>query len=877
MISSRSPSNSPTQMRRPLSPSINSERPKKKNKLAIKKEDGGNIAKAKIKPPLITFSSAARLYTACYIDMTRASIDLTSEGAAAQETIPLSLIPNANINTMSKLPIVQSPEDPSKIHVNLPQPAAVNRNMPLRHNSDKPIADIAKRARENMDHLLKNPEQRKKHERQSFKIAKIRAKHLASNPGITNRHATINMRGVIASEALKAGTPLQYSGQYLDAHEHAKTTQALSRELQVKIGIAADQADEKAKRLLECYAWEDITYCGKAYTISAFGAGNTAAMINHDDKSPNMGVSYMSTYDASGKPAPQIVVYFALRDIEKDEQLLVNYGECYRFDETSAESHITMETTSPQPVIGGNMLAAMATLGVVKTEASPQTNNPQPATAQNADPQDALAAAILRNLSKDIDNTGISTDSSHLPAATAIEPKRQRALTTFTNKIDKLKLSNKRLDAKENAEFFLFNPEVPLKIKLSSLSDILYRSIENNEAGILHKLRANWGTLSQLHPAVTPTALLDIVNNKGSGRTLDILKDHWHTFSELKPCIPPENLLAIANHDGGSYTLEHLRDHWPVLNQLQPTILPRELLAIADNNGGSGILSYLKDNWTALHQLQPKITSTTLLTIANNDGGSKTLDFLQHHWGSLNQLKPTIAPKDLLSIANNDGGSKTLEYLQKNWEDLNQLTPKINSKTLLEIANHDGGSKVLNTLKVQWHTLNQLEPKVAPARLLKIANNSGGSKALDNIRKNWTALNQLQPPIAAETLLGIASNSGAGKTLEYLQAHWYELNQLPAGMAPEKLLAIANHDGGSKALDIIQNNWASLSGFTNDKEERISVEQLENICNRKAASKALELLLENNHIKTLTMEDIVNILISDRRTHRFFKEHSNKK
>ncbi|MFT6387866.1 MAG: hypothetical protein ACJAUP_001238 [Cellvibrionaceae bacterium] len=92
-------------------------------------------------------------------------------------------------------------------------------------------------------------------------------------------------------------------------------------------------------------------------------------------------------------------------------------------------------------------------------------------------------------------------------------------------------------------------------------------------------------------------------------------------------------------------------------------------------------------------------------------------------------------------------------------------------------------------------------------------------------------------------------------------------------IAPVKLLYIASHNGGSKTLDYIKENWATLSRFTNNTGERITMQQLGKIGNRKSATKGLEVLLKNNHIKTLPMYDLVHILTNDTRTNKFVKIH----
>ena len=783
----------------PPSPSISttsmdSDRPRKKakgkGKATIKTElnspSSTETARIKKSPLLIPFSKTKRLDTHCYIDLSRAAINLTKEGS--EESIPVHLIPNANIQTMSALPIVQSPEDPTRPHSLLPQPHSINRNMALqqgRHPSDAVYS-----ARETMDYLLQHPEQRKAHECQSFKLAKIRAINLPNR--LT--HPTVGMRGVIAAEALSKGTPLHYSGQYLDQQEYQKTIQALSQELQTKAHMGETQASAEAKRLIAAYLWEGITYQGKPYDISSFGAGNTAAMVNHDQHNPNMGVAYMSTYDTRGEPAPQIVVYFALRDIAKNEQLLIDYGENYRFD-TPAEGSISVETPGVDTAISPAMGQAIAALRSVKEEAS------------------ALAASGLIELSRQshseiADRPSNSPASLHSPRKITMTPRQQSACETFKQAADKkLSCEIKRRDARQNAAFFFSQDALPEKIKKSSMSHILLGILQKNKAGSLYKFRQSWPQLSQLQPRIPPEQLLAVSNNAGGNITLDYLRENWPILNSLQPHIPTEMLLKIASHNGGRVVLHYLKEHWRQLNDLKPAISPAKLLDTANHNGGSLTLDHLLQHWPALNRLQPSIPANKLLAIANNAGSSNTLNYLREHWPALTQLQPPIPPEQLADIANHEGSSETLRYIRENWTTLTQLTQAI-------------------------------PPPILAQRLADIANHNGGAIALRHLQENWSALTQLQPTITAA-----------------------------------QLLDIANHDGGSLALKYLEHHWATLSGFTDRDGKQISIEQLWQISNRKAATRALEVLVKNPHIRTLKMDDIIYLLINDHRRAQFVKKH----
>ena len=830
------------------------QRPPKKPRLEIKSETN------KASPPVIAFVKAARFNASCYIDLTHASrapIDLSPEGAAIRESIAINLIPNANINALCLLPIVQSPEDPTKPHPQLPQPASINLNMPLLRNTGHTA--VALQARAHMDQLLKHPKQLQQHERTHFKLAKIQTKHLAHLPtraptqgAKPPRHPTFGMRGVIAAKALAAGTPLPYSGQYLDNSEYQKTVEVLSQELQSKTKLAPELADQQAKRLIASYSWEGVTYKGRRYDISSFGAGNTAAMINHDSQHANMGVAYMPTHDAQGQPAPKMVVYFALRDIAKDEQLLVDYGECYQFDERVAGS-LQVESNAADTVITGSMHPALRAVKAELTQEPPQLAPTGAITASPSSNQQATPSLEV-----------------------AVSATRQRALNAFLKSIEnQLNTDVRHEDARQHAPFFFNNTSIPLKIKQSSLGNLLLRILQKNEAGTLKKLTADWELLSQLQPAIPPKKLLEIANQSGGGCTVDYLKTHWQTLNELHPSISTDKLLALASNNGASVTLRYLQENWLALNQLTPKIPIDYLLNIANHNSGSVALDYIKTHWTTLTQLQPPIDHKQLLDCGSHDGGHQNLRYIKENWTALNQLQPPIPPGELIKIANHAGSSQTFSVLVENWDKLNTLKPPVPTSRLIKIANKHGSSITLKYIRDHWPTLNQLQPKIAVEQLLTIANNNSAKNTLDYLKQHWSALNQLQPPLTPKALLNIANHDCGCRTLEYISQYWPTLTQLKPPLSPEKIAAIANHNGSRKTLDIIRNYWAELSQFSNQNGVKISIEELENICTSKRPNKSLETLLFNPHIGTLPMYKLISILTSESRLTQFIKDHPN--
>ena len=342
-------------------------RPSKKPRLGVKapvrvKSELGVSGKqrGKIQPPLVPFTVAIQSGLACLSQRFHISPNMALDRASSTEhstVMPMTWVSDADIATMSQRPIIQHPEDPNQAHPSLQQPVQANMKSRLNEilkRSPKLQAahvsiDLLKQVRAQLNDLLKSPEKRQAHEASHFALAKIDKSNLPE--AISSGHPTLGMRGVLAQQKLPAGTPLQYSGQYLDKKQWQAGVNELSQLLQSQSGFAIEAAQTEAERAMAAYTWEGATYRSKKYDISAFGAGNVAAMINHDADNANMGAAYFSTQDKGGKPAAKVMVYFALREIAAGEQLLVNYGDHYSFD-PAAEGEARVPSAGPGHISG---------------------------------------------------------------------------------------------------------------------------------------------------------------------------------------------------------------------------------------------------------------------------------------------------------------------------------------------------------------------------------------------------------------------------------------------------------------------------------------------------------------------------------------------
>ena len=330
-------------------------------------------------PSLVSVSGRSqRFYFTTAVDIVRAQTytDISGSQVQSRTTMPVGVVPIADSKTMSRRPIVQAPDDPNKPHPEIPQPTKVNFKAGVQsdHRKNEPALT---QALDQFDQLLQFPQKRQDYEHNYFALTKIRSKNLPETVALD--HSTLGMRGVVAKKPLSVGSPLQYSAQYLSDKQWQQASQDLSVRLQAEIALDPQQADEEAARLLVSYSWQGVTFNHKHYELSAFGASNITAMINHDSALANMGVAYVPSLDEHGQPGPRIVLYFALRDIAEGEQLLVNYGESYRFD-LPIEGRVEHLKTPDEPVFSDVLLPLSSikdepTAAIETSRASSATEN----------------------------------------------------------------------------------------------------------------------------------------------------------------------------------------------------------------------------------------------------------------------------------------------------------------------------------------------------------------------------------------------------------------------------------------------------------------------------------------------------------------------
>ena len=355
--------------------------------------------------PLVSIDNHnQRFFFTTTVDLSQAQTYTDLRGAHAETltSIPVGVISIADSDTMSRRPMVQDPDNPNNAHPEIPQPEKINPRGRVKSSHHKKHSPVLKTALERFDALLQNPQQRQAYERNNFALTQIEPKHLPSAASHNDqcRHPTLGMRGVIAQEPLTAGSPLQYSAQYLSEAQWQEATDILRERLQAEVGLPESQSQQEAARLLLSYSWEGITFNQQKYELSAFGAGNITAMINHDKALANMGVAYMPCLDRDGGPAPTMVVYFALKAIAKGEQLLVNYGEAYRFD-TPAEGSMERLATVAEYLLNDVPSIKKEPLKTAATQIDSLAPLPISSTSQ-ADTSSTSIAALPYRTSKRI-------------------------------------------------------------------------------------------------------------------------------------------------------------------------------------------------------------------------------------------------------------------------------------------------------------------------------------------------------------------------------------------------------------------------------------------------------------------------------------------
>lgn len=717
-------------------------------------------------PPLAIFNRPGeRFHTSSHLNLSRAQTytDLSGEGVKVRSRLPASLIAGANIEAMSRLPLIQDPDDPSRPHPVLEQPVGINTKAKV--NFCYTPVEAHRKAMKLMDHLLKSPGERQDYERTHFALACIKRGHLPQSLGADSDHATLGMRGIIAAKPLAAGSPLQYSAQYLTSAQWQEGVKALSEKIQRETGMNPSQADTEANRLLISYSWEGITYKGRKYELSAFGAGNAAAMINHDDQYANMGAVYMPTLDEKGKPGPRLMVYFALRDIAEGEQLLVNYGKLYQFHEP-AEGTLEVDA-APVQTMAANM---RQTLMMVKQEPDAKTsartsNDQNPKQAQGFD-------AFLRKLKP-------HTLIAEIPNknATALSLERYQ-------------------DLKDHGHFFFSQPMSSLRNGVKDLEQHLIRCAKFNVPGALAYLRKHLPALAEKGYSLAD--VLKVTGHSGGQLTLDTLKGDIGK-SLLAKGYTPADLVKIAINNGGRKVLETMDGD--VGTRLRDNGYTKaQIIKAGAHDGGSKALAALDalNDGIFARLLSKGYKKESLINVVANCGSQNLLDALD------GELATALSDKgysqdQLIKIANHAGAKQVFEVLNSDLGTalLNRGYTKVQ---LAKVASNNGGKYALETLGGPVGSRLQASG-CTKADLVRVASNNGGKLALEAI-DGAVGKSLLKQGYTVADLVKIAGHDGAQLSLETLNGE-VGRGLLMMGYTKDEVVGVAANDGGRRALETL--------------------------------------------------------------------------
>ena len=276
---------------------------------------------------------------------------------------PVYIEPGDDMEKMSKRPIIQSPKNPDEEHEDYMQPTYFDgvfsrrkgrfeeRFVHERHHNQ----EACERAIDKLNELIRTG-QKATHEFECFDVAHIAEENNVNNKrnrqaeeiqkNIPPQHTSPieGIRGLVAKKELPSGTPLVYAAQYLKKNEMV----SLKSELAKYFHDALDLDDVDAKKIaddrLVAYQWDTV---GKAWNLymNAYGAGNAASLVNHDKYLANMSPCYLNAKDQLGKPTIPTIMYFTTRQIEKGEQLLVDYGLLYNFSSEEPSTSMEIQTT----------------------------------------------------------------------------------------------------------------------------------------------------------------------------------------------------------------------------------------------------------------------------------------------------------------------------------------------------------------------------------------------------------------------------------------------------------------------------------------------------------------------------------------------------
>ena len=263
-------------------------------------------------------------------------VDLTGRTPAHSTTYPAELFPRADEQTMASRPIIQSVDNPDTEHKTLAQPVKVNPKARSFIRQGK--GEHLKTALKNLKPLLKNPNLRKEHELRHFGVKFITKEDLALS-GLET-HSTLGLRGAVARVTLTPGTPLIYSAKFFMPGQFEEYVNTVAKQVEQRYRMSPEDANKAVEQQFRSYSWAPTRGGPKAqaYEMTSFGAGNITTLVNHGLEHPNMDMAYVRMLDAQNRATPKVVVYFTNRQIEKGEQLLVDYGEIYELDSAEFDS-----------------------------------------------------------------------------------------------------------------------------------------------------------------------------------------------------------------------------------------------------------------------------------------------------------------------------------------------------------------------------------------------------------------------------------------------------------------------------------------------------------------------------------------------------------
>ena len=237
------------------------------------------------------------------------------------------VMPDYHWQTVNANPIFQSPESADKEHPLLAQPRYVDFfkfSEMFKPEKHKCVTTVILALRQ-LNSQLKDPRLRQDFEYNHFSTIPITSRNIAFIPETyQNFNTMLGHRGVIAISDLPRGTPLMYSAQYMTNIQWDKRIVEFAHYLESIFDLGAEEALNDARERLKSHACRPAFFKSEMYYALAYGAGNIAALTNHDSTHYNMAALFVPFLDISGRATAGGLVLYSTRHIEKDEQLLIN-------------------------------------------------------------------------------------------------------------------------------------------------------------------------------------------------------------------------------------------------------------------------------------------------------------------------------------------------------------------------------------------------------------------------------------------------------------------------------------------------------------------------------------------------------------------------